>query len=195
MRQQGESRLAKSRNKSSWRRSLQDARIVLIPSEMVGCIELRAMDPAALGLFLRLLPYAAIQGLPDDMRTIAILANAHVRTLRRHWPAISELFIRNDHGWALASLPWLCVQSIGADRQGLRHLLDRLVAFWGNACAYCGTEAGALHIEHIVPVVRGGGDDLTNLTLACAPCNSKKRTKTAAEFGYPHIHELAARIQ
>jgi len=32
------------------------------------------------------------------------------------------------------------------------------------------------HIEHIVPRVHGGGDDLANLALACAACNYGKGT-------------------
>lgn len=30
------------------------------------------------------------------------------------------------------------------------------------------------HIEHVVPVVAGGSDDVENLTLACPPCNYLK---------------------
>lgn len=72
--------------------------------------------------------------------------------------------------------------------------LDRLLAFWGAACVYCGAE-GRLQIEHIVPLARGGTNDLTNLTVACKTCNLEKRTKTAEEFGYPHIHQMALGIQ
>jgi hypothetical protein len=32
----------------------------------------------------------------------------------------------------------------------------------------------ALHIEHIIPKVHGGGDDLDNLALACIDCNLHK---------------------
>jgi hypothetical protein len=38
-----------------------------------------------------------------------------------------------------------------------------------------------MHIEHIVPLSRGGSSDETNLWLACAWCNSYKGTKTHAE--------------
>jgi 5-methylcytosine-specific restriction endonuclease McrA len=38
-----------------------------------------------------------------------------------------------------------------------------------------------------VPKSRGGSDQVSNLTLACAPCNLRKGNQTAAEFGYPHI--------
>jgi hypothetical protein len=47
-------------------------------------------------------------------------------------------------------------------------------------CAYC---TGQLlyndpwHIDHIVPLAKGGSNDEGNLTLACARCNVKKRDK------------------
>jgi hypothetical protein len=44
-----------------------------------------------------------------------------------------------------------------------------------------------LQVEHIVPRARGGSDRVSNLTLACTPCNERKGTQTAAEFGFPLI--------
>lgn len=47
----------------------------------------------------------------------------------------------------------------------------------GFRCAYCGRgepEGVRLHIDHIVPVARGGRNDLDNLVTACADCNLGK---------------------
>ena len=33
-----------------------------------------------------------------------------------------------------------------------------------------------LHIEHIIPKIHGGSDDLENLALACVDCNLHKGT-------------------
>jgi 5-methylcytosine-specific restriction endonuclease McrA len=41
-----------------------------------------------------------------------------------------------------------------------------------DPCSYCGGTAGAL--DHIVPVVTGGGDNWENVTAACTVCNSRK---------------------
>lgn len=38
------------------------------------------------------------------------------------------------------------------------------------------------HIEHLLPVSRGGGNVIENLALACADCNLKKGTQTEKEF-------------
>ncbi|PYJ56436.1 MAG: hypothetical protein DME24_22225 [Verrucomicrobia bacterium] len=49
----------------------------------------------------------------------------------------------------------------------------------GNRCEYCqlrqeDSPLAALHIEHIVPRIHGGSDDLDNLALACIDCNLHK---------------------
>jgi 5-methylcytosine-specific restriction endonuclease McrA len=49
----------------------------------------------------------------------------------------------------------------------------------GNRCEYChlrqeDSPLTSLHIEHIIPKVHGGGDDLDNLALACIDCNLHK---------------------
>jgi 5-methylcytosine-specific restriction endonuclease McrA len=67
------------------------------------------------------------------------------------------------------------------------YLLER----WGRKCAYCGASGLPLQVEHIVPRARGGSDRISNLTLACEPCNQAKGARTAAEFGHPHIQAEA----
>ncbi|WP_214770767.1 HNH endonuclease signature motif containing protein [Exiguobacterium sp. s133] len=41
-------------------------------------------------------------------------------------------------------------------------------------CAHCGRKDGSFHVDHIVPLSRGGTDELKNLQLLCAQCNLKK---------------------
>ena len=50
-----------------------------------------------------------------------------------------------------------------------------------NACEYChlhqdDSPLAALHIEHIIPKIHGGSDDIENLALACIDCNLHKGT-------------------
>ena len=56
---------------------------------------------------------------------------------------------------------------------------------------YCGKEGVPLQIEHIVPHSRGGSDRVSNLCLACKPCNARKGNRTAAEYGYPEVQARA----
>ena len=71
------------------------------------------------------------------------------------------------------------------------HLREYLLAKWQRTCAYCGVKGVPLQIEHIVPRSRGGSDRASNLTVACEPCNRRKGTQTAEEFGYPEVQACA----
>lgn len=68
---------------------------------------------------------------------------------------------------------------------------EYLLEKWTRKCAYCGAEDVPLQIEHIVPRSRGGSGRVTNLTLACVPCNKTKDNQTAEEFGHPDIQKQA----
>ena len=43
-------------------------------------------------------------------------------------------------------------------------------------CSYCGAtaDAVALHVDHIIPVSKGGTNDFMNLITSCIPCNAGK---------------------
>src|SRR5207247_9437134 len=51
---------------------------------------------------------------------------------------------------------------------------ESLLEKWGRQCAYCGMKDVPLQIDHIHPRAKLGTDRISNLTLACEPCNSKK---------------------
>ena len=57
-----------------------------------------------------------------------------------------------------------------------------LLEKWGRQCAYCGKQNTPLEIEHIIPRAKGGSDRVSNLTLACEPCNKAKDTQDLAVF-------------
>ena len=54
-------------------------------------------------------------------------------------------------------------------------------------CFYCGELLYSsfdkdVHIEHKIPVSRGGSNDISNIALSCSKCNLQKGTKTHEEF-------------
>ena len=51
---------------------------------------------------------------------------------------------------------------------------EYLLEKWGRKCAYCDAENVPLEIEHIHPKGRRGSNRISNLTLACRPCNKAK---------------------
>jgi hypothetical protein len=52
----------------------------------------------------------------------------------------------------------------------------------GEICRYCGRYTPDGHVDHIIPLSRGGNDDLDNLAWACPDCNGSKGDKTLAEW-------------
>lgn len=59
---------------------------------------------------------------------------------------------------------------------------EYLLAKWGRECCYCGAKDAPLNIEHIVPKAKGGTNRISNLAIACIPCNTKKGAKSIEEF-------------
>jgi hypothetical protein len=53
----------------------------------------------------------------------------------------------------------------------------------GFTCQYCGRSAPEveLHVDHVVPVAEGGGNDPGNLTAACVDCNLGKSDSLLAD--------------
>lgn len=67
---------------------------------------------------------------------------------------------------------------------------------WVGKCIHCnaklviaadGAPLGAATVEHIVPQTRGGDDDVHNLAVACARCNTEK--------GRRHDHKRGRRYE
>lgn len=71
---------------------------------------------------------------------------------------------------------------------------EYLLEKWHRTCAYCGKKDVPLQVEHIQSKAAGGSNRVSNLTLACQPCNQRKGSQPVAEFlkGQP---EVLKRIQ
>ncbi|MEO8954098.1 MAG: RNA-guided endonuclease IscB [Ktedonobacteraceae bacterium] len=59
---------------------------------------------------------------------------------------------------------------------------EYLLEKWKRQCAYCGKKDGPLQGEHIHPRAKGGTNRISNLCLACEPCNKAKDTQAIAVF-------------
>lgn len=69
---------------------------------------------------------------------------------------------------------------------GGRYRLDDVVVMYdqqGGCCFYCDTPIGdEFHIDHFIPLSRGGSNWPENLVLACPTCNLRKHAQMPWEF-------------
>ena len=67
-----------------------------------------------------------------------------------------------------------CRKCKKAAKVGLRRM--RVYFVYGGECAYCGKflPPAQCTVDHIVPRVLGGSNELENLALACTKCNGRK---------------------
>jgi 5-methylcytosine-specific restriction endonuclease McrA len=59
---------------------------------------------------------------------------------------------------------------------------EYLLEMWGRTCAYCDAKNVPFQVEHIHRKARGGTNRISNLTLACGPCNTKKAARPIEKF-------------
>uniref|UniRef100_UPI001CB718AD RNA-guided endonuclease IscB n=1 Tax=Nonomuraea sp. SYSU D8015 TaxID=2593644 RepID=UPI001CB718AD len=139
--------------------------------------------------------------LPPSLQHGVDSAMSWVQRLRRLVPvrAIHVETVRFDTHALAAGRPLESMEY----QQGTLHgyeVREYLLGKWGRACAYCRASGIPLNIDHIQPRSRGGSNRISNLTVACVPCNQAKnnmpvaatgrgtycRTRTDA-FGFPRL--------
>jgi 5-methylcytosine-specific restriction endonuclease McrA len=49
-------------------------------------------------------------------------------------------------------------------------------------CHWCGSKCGPWHVDHRVPLAKGGAHELRNLVIACSNCNLRKGARDPIEF-------------
>ena len=59
---------------------------------------------------------------------------------------------------------------------------EYLLEKFNRTCVYCGAKDTPLEVEHIVPKSKGGSNSVSNLTLACVPCNQAKGNQDIENF-------------
>ena len=63
------------------------------------------------------------------------------------------------------------------DTNYIKYLVDTQ-----QECAYCGKELSLFHVDHIIPICKGGTNENSNLTLSCPKCNLSKGSKLLSEW-------------
>jgi 5-methylcytosine-specific restriction endonuclease McrA len=72
---------------------------------------------------------------------------------------------------------------------------EYLLAKFGRQCVYCDITNVPLNIDHVVPRSRGGSNRITNLVLACVPCNQAKGNRSVTEFSPTRAAKIQAKAK
>lgn len=138
------------------------------------------------------------------------------RRRREGWLAPSlQSRVDNVHTWVermrkLAPLSSIVIETVRFDMQKIQdpeisgaeyqqgdlmgyEIREYLLEKWGRKCAYCGAEGTRLEIDHILAKSLGGTNRVSNLTICCRNCNSKKSNSSIKEF-FKDKPELHSRI-
>lgn len=103
-----------------------------------------------------------------------------------------------DEGWKLNPDWYRCDYRSDAQIERAKmtaSMRRRVLERDGHWCVGCGwphtpdgsPDGSGLHIDHMVPVSRGGRTEMGNLTVLCAPCNLSKGALTFDEWWVPNM--------
>ena len=110
----------------------------------------------------------------------------------KNWSAMATTWIVLISLWIADGLIWIMLRTRSDERRirptervsWPKGRKQKLMRRQDNTCVYCGKRriARTFDIDHMIPVVRGGSNDESNLQVICRPCNQRKGLQTDEEF-------------
>ena len=100
--------------------------------------------------------------------------NAKLRRWRRNNPDKVQVWVRNRRAKIKQSAGTHSLEDI-----------NRLLVAQGFRCVYCPadlSDRANREVDHIVPISRGGSNDVSNIQMLCKSCNRTKRAQLPEEF-------------
>lgn len=158
-------------------RSLEIYSQLYIGDYFSDTLEFSAAEHSA---FRLLLLHTWLHGAPSRWRMRSI-----AQVNRSQWPSTKRLIrpllavaatnigrwkdaIRAFDGQRLPAAEWHILRTITLERDGY-------------VCQYCGSTE-RLHVDHEIPLSRGGTNLFENLVTACGPCNQSKGPKLLSDW-------------
>jgi 5-methylcytosine-specific restriction endonuclease McrA len=116
----------------------------------------------------------------NDVRTVSYK--------RAYYEQNREEVIARSKEWAENNLEKVkqCKANNNRKRRAAKHAsrgnftakeFEELCERYGNRCLSCGSTGVVLEVDHIVPLTRGGPDDIDNIQPLCGTCNRSKFVK------------------
>jgi 5-methylcytosine-specific restriction endonuclease McrA len=80
---------------------------------------------------------------------------------------------------------------LGGARKLLRFSRANVFLRDSYTCQYCGVRFSKSHLtlDHVIPVVQGGGKSWENIVTSCKPCNQRKGGNTPGQAGFKLIRK------
>ena len=60
--------------------------------------------------------------------------------------------------------------------------IEKMKSAQGGLCRWCRQPYGRFHVDHVIPIARGGSSDPSNLVLSCSRCNQRRGSKLVEEW-------------
>lgn len=99
-----------------------------------------------------------------------------MREIHRKWVAAHPEY------WRVAEQRRRARERSAPGKHGVRDIRKQLKA-QRSKCYWCKVRLGvAYHVDHVIPLCKGGSNGPENIVLACAPCNLSKGQKMPSEF-------------
>lgn len=163
-------------------------------SKSCGCLQIEAsrngIAPGTLFGRLRVIEFAGTRRQRSLYRCLCSCGKETIVQSHRLHQGITRSCgcLRKTHGMSgtseYAKLQYRIRRARKMNAEGSHTIEDVRALFeqQEGLCYYCNKNLPPYHIEHKIPLARGGSDYKENICLACPTCNYRKRTKTDEEF-------------
>jgi 5-methylcytosine-specific restriction endonuclease McrA len=98
-----------------------------------------------------------------------------VREIRREWNRKNPEAVRTHDNKKRA-------MRLRAPGKFTKDDVKKLLALQKYTCVICRSKLTKYHVDHKIPLARGGSNDPENLQILCPPCNQSKGAKDPIEF-------------
>lgn len=117
------------------------------------------------------------------MREYSQKHKEHLREVQRRWCKANADKVRH-YSTRCENKRRAFASQANHEKYTKEDLRQRFLLF-NDRCAYCGISE-KLAIDHFIPLIKGGGDCISNIVPACRQCNSSKNNRDGFQWYERH---------